>query len=143
MTCATICTTTRHPGVGILKLWAPLFRIVFCVAFGLLGLAVNSARAEVPTKLLSWIPADANAVVAIDVDGLFHAPLAARENWKKQAGDRFANQDISVLGHLLGGFNSTKTSSKSLSGIGRELSDRESHVAPEGYIIIRALGRSP
>lgn len=63
------------------------------VALGLLG---QIGQAEVPTKLLPWVPADANAVVAIDVDAMFHAPLATRENWKKQAADRFANQEISV-----------------------------------------------
>ncbi len=79
-----------------MKLWTLFSRGSFCLAVGLVGLVGNLARAEVPTKLLAWVPADANAVVAIDVDALFHAPLAARENWKKQAGDRFANQEISV-----------------------------------------------
>jgi len=70
--------------------------ISFCFVLGVLGLAGNVARAEVPTKLLNWVPSDANAVAAINVDALFHAPLATRENWRKQAADRFANQEIHV-----------------------------------------------
>lgn len=77
-----------------MNLWALSSRISFGIAFGVL--AATLARAEVPIKLLHWVPADANAVVVIDVESLFHTPLAMRENWRKQAGDRFANQEISV-----------------------------------------------
>jgi hypothetical protein len=79
-----------------MKLWTRSFRVSFGVAVGMLSLAATQVRAEVPTKLLPWVPADANAVVVIDVESLFHTPLATRENWRKQAGDRFANQEISV-----------------------------------------------
>lgn len=79
-----------------MKLWTMSCRISFGVAVGMMSLAGTLAQAEVPTKLLPWVPADANAVVVIDVESLFHTPLATRENWRRQAGDRFANQEISV-----------------------------------------------
>ncbi|MBS0203861.1 MAG: hypothetical protein JSS49_13230 [Planctomycetes bacterium] len=46
--------------------------------------------------MVRWVPADANAVILIDVDALFKAPLAIRENWQKQAADRFVNHEINV-----------------------------------------------
>lgn len=70
--------------------------IYLSLAFCLPGISISLARADVPTKLLTWIPADANAVIVIDSESLFKAPLATRENWRKQAADRFVNQEISI-----------------------------------------------
>lgn len=68
----------------------------FSVAFGVAGLVASLAQAEVPAKLLSWVPADTNAIIVVDAEALFHSPLATRDNWKKQAADRFVNQEISI-----------------------------------------------
>lgn len=65
-------------------------------AASLIGGTVARADDSDPARLLRWVPADANAVAIIDVAGLFHSPLALREHWRKQADDRFANQEISV-----------------------------------------------
>lgn len=53
-------------------------------------------QAELPAKLLRWIPADANSITSVDVEALFKTPLAMREGWRKRAGDRFVNQEINV-----------------------------------------------
>src|SRR5262245_9221661 len=66
------------------------------LCLGLWTLQSIPVHAQVPAKLLRWIPADANAVTSIDVDALFRAPLAMREGWRKRAGDRFVNQEINV-----------------------------------------------
>ena len=79
-----------------MTLWSLFPRFLFGVAVGVLGLTAGFARAEPIAKLLPWVPADANAVVTIDVESMFRTPLAMRENWRKQAGDRFANQEIVV-----------------------------------------------
>lgn len=71
-------------------------RLLFGITVGVLGLTAGLARAEPIAKMLPWVPADANAVVTIDVESMFRTPLAMRENWRKQAGDRFANQEIVV-----------------------------------------------
>lgn len=60
------------------------------------GMLAASVQAEVPERMLRWIPADANAVVSVDVNAIFHAPLAQREGWKKRSADRFVNQEISI-----------------------------------------------
>ncbi|MEI8383317.1 MAG: hypothetical protein WCJ09_24580 [Planctomycetota bacterium] len=73
-----------------------LRKIFLTMAFCLLGLSMNRAHADLPTKLLTWVPADANAIIVIDAESLFKAPLATRENWRKQAADRFVNQEISI-----------------------------------------------
>ncbi len=70
--------------------------ISLCVAMTAMALAGGRTEAQVPTKLLRWVPADANAVVVLDVDALFHSPLATRENWRKKAADQFANQEFNV-----------------------------------------------
>jgi hypothetical protein len=68
---------------------------VFLCVFSLVAVT-GVTEAQTPAKLLRWVPADANAVIVIDVKALLHSPLAQRENWRKQAGDRFANQEISI-----------------------------------------------
>lgn len=71
-------------------------RWILITLAGLSLLLARDVDGQEPLKLFRWVPADANAVVVINVEEMFHAPLAARENWRKQAADRFVNQEISV-----------------------------------------------
>lgn len=74
----------------------PSFSIGFCLSAFVVFSARMSTQAATPENLLKWVPADANSVAVIHVDAMFHAPLAIRENWKKQATDRFVNHEIIV-----------------------------------------------
>lgn len=73
------------------QMWA---RVVICVALS--SFLENIAIAQIPTKMLRWIPADANAVTVIEVDAMFRTPLSMKESWRPHAADRFANQEINV-----------------------------------------------
>ena len=56
----------------------------------------SPATAATPAEMLRWIPADANAIVIVDVDNLFSTPLAKKEDWRKQAADAFVNHELAV-----------------------------------------------
>ena len=70
--------------------------MTLCVLLAGLQIMSVAANGEAPTKLLRWVPANANAVTVIDVQGLFHSPLGMREGWKQRSADRFVNQEFGV-----------------------------------------------
>lgn len=56
----------------------------------------QTGSAELPSSLLQFVPAEANAIVLMDAEALFQTPLGRRENWKHRAADQFANQQITI-----------------------------------------------
>lgn len=72
-------------------MYTRLFRRLMCVTGILLAPWVTFAA-----DLTDWLPADVNAVVSVNVTGLYESPLAKRENWSAKARDAFVQQEVVI-----------------------------------------------